>query len=82
MTQYTCSILKVYFKAIFFGKGEIRCTLIQLAGNQFNFGYVIVRQQLFITRTIIRLERTPIRLNYDERNAKENEKYVSKKANI
>ena len=61
---------------------EIRCTLIQLAGNQFNFGYVIVRQQLFITRTIIRLERTPTRLNYDERNAKENEKDIGKKANI
>ena len=59
-----------------------RCTVTQLAGNQFNFGYVIVRQQFFITRTIIRLERTPIRLNYDERNAKENEKDIGKKANI
>ena len=61
---------------------ETRCTVTLLAGNQFNFGYVIVGQQFFIARTIIRLERTPIRLNYDERNAKENEKYVSKKANI
>ena len=62
---------------------ETRCTVTrQLAGNQFNFGYVIVRQQFFITRTIIRLERTPIRWNYDERNAKENEKDIGKKANI
>ena len=61
---------------------ETRCTVTLLAGNQFNFGYVIVRQQFFITRTIIWLERTPIRWNYDERNAKENEKDIGKKANI
>ena len=61
---------------------ETRCTVTLLAGNQFNFGYVTVRQQFFIARTIIRLERTPIRWNYDERNAKENEKDIGKKANI